>query len=66
MGVHVCVCVHVFVRVRLGVGELWCVHTHIQGYPQRPEEGMRSPGAVVTGNSELPNMDARNQTNPIL
>lgn len=37
-----------------------CVHEF--RYPERPEESIRSPGALVTGGRESPSMGAGNLT----
>lgn len=39
-----------------------CVHVHVCRHPRRPEEGVRSIGAEVTGSSEFPDIGARNRT----
>lgn len=36
------------------------LHAPMQ-YPQRPEDGIRSPGAGVTGSCKLPGVGARNR-----
>lgn len=35
---------------------------HVYGYPERPEEGVRSSKAGVTGVCEMPDVDAVKQT----
>lgn len=38
-----------------------CVHTSMCRCPQKPERGIRSPGARVTDGCELPDGGAKNQ-----
>lgn len=37
-----------------------CVCAHVSRYPKKPKQGVEWPGAVVTGNHELSDVDAGN------
>lgn len=49
---YVCMCICIC---------LWVCAEKLQ-VPQKPEEGIESPGAGIKGGSELPDVGSRNQT----
>lgn len=55
-----CVCVFMYTHVCMNMHSIHCVYWGTEVCLQRPEEGVKSPGAGVTGSSEPSPVAARN------